>query len=64
MTAGTDGKTIDGMGLARINALIEKMRDFSYYTGHRDHADRSGAESAGRRAAGRAGSETEIGGKP
>lgn len=30
MTAGTDGKTIDGMGLARINALIEKMRDFSY----------------------------------
>ena len=30
MTAGTDGKTIDGMGMARINALIEKMRDFSY----------------------------------
>ena len=29
MTAGTDGKTIDGMGMARINALIEKMRDFS-----------------------------------
>ena len=28
--AGTDGKTIDGMGMARINALIEKMRDFSY----------------------------------
>ena len=28
MTAGTDGKTIDGMGMARINALIEKMRDF------------------------------------
>lgn len=27
MTAGTDGKTIDGMGMARINALIEKMRD-------------------------------------
>ena len=24
MTAGTDGKTIDGMGMARINALIEK----------------------------------------
>ena len=30
MTAGTDGKTIDGMGMARINALIEKMRDFRY----------------------------------
>ena len=30
MTAGTDGRTIDGMGMARINTLIEKMRDFSY----------------------------------
>ena len=30
MTAGTDGKTIDGMGMARINALIEKMRNSSY----------------------------------
>ena len=30
MTAGTDGKTIDGMGMARINALIEKMRAVSY----------------------------------
>lgn len=30
MTAGTDGKTIDGMGMARIEALIEKMRDYSY----------------------------------
>ena len=30
MTAGTDGKTIDGMGMVRINSLIEKMRDFSY----------------------------------
>lgn len=30
MTAGTDGKTIDGMGMVRIEALIEKMRDFSY----------------------------------
>ena len=30
MTAGTDGKTIDGMGMARINTLIGKMRDFSY----------------------------------
>lgn len=24
MTAGTDGRTIDGMGMARINTLIEK----------------------------------------
>ena len=31
MTAGTDGKTIDGMGMTRIEALIEKMRDFSYH---------------------------------
>ena len=30
MTAGTDGKTIDGMGIKRINAHIEKVRDFSY----------------------------------
>ena len=30
MTAGTDGKTIDGMGMARIEALIEKMKDYSY----------------------------------
>ena len=30
MTAGTDGKTIDGMGMARINALIGKMRNSSY----------------------------------
>lgn len=30
MTAGTDGKTIDGIGIKRINALIEKVRDFSY----------------------------------
>lgn len=30
MTAGTDEKTIDGMGIKRINALIEKVRDFSY----------------------------------
>ena len=30
MTAGTDSKTIDGMGMERINALIEKMRNFSY----------------------------------
>ena len=30
MTAGTDGKTIDGMGMARIEALVEKMKDFSY----------------------------------
>jgi group II intron reverse transcriptase/maturase len=30
MTAGTDGLTIDGMGLGRINTIIEKMREFSY----------------------------------
>lgn len=30
MTAGTDGKTADGMGMKRINALIAKLRDFSY----------------------------------
>ena len=30
MTAGTDGKTADGMGMKRINALIAKLRDFRY----------------------------------
>ena len=30
MTAGTDGKTIDGMGMRRIEKLIEKLRDYSY----------------------------------
>lgn len=30
MTAGTDGKTIDGMGMKRIENLIEKLRDYSY----------------------------------
>lgn len=30
MTKGSDGKTIDGMSMKRINALIEKLRDFSY----------------------------------
>ena len=30
MTAGTDGKTIDGMGMRRIENLIEKLRDYSY----------------------------------
>ena len=30
MTAGTDGKTVDGMGMKRINALIAKLRDYSY----------------------------------
>ena len=30
MTAGTDGKTVDGMGMKRINALIAKLRDCSY----------------------------------
>ena len=31
MTAGMDGKTIDGMSMKRINAIIEKMRDYSYH---------------------------------
>lgn len=30
MTAGADGKTIDGMGMKRIESLILKLRDFSY----------------------------------
>lgn len=30
MTAGTDGKTIDGMSLERIDRLIESMKDESY----------------------------------
>lgn len=30
MTAGTDGKAVDGMGMKRINALIAKLRDFRY----------------------------------
>ena len=30
MTAGTDGETIDGMSLKRIDDLIAKMRDESY----------------------------------
>ena len=30
MTAGADGKTIDGMGMKRIKNLIEKLRDYSY----------------------------------
>jgi group II intron reverse transcriptase/maturase len=30
MTAGTDGKTIDGMGMKRIEAIIIKMKNFSY----------------------------------
>lgn len=30
MTAGIDGKTIDGMGMERMHTLIEKIRDFSY----------------------------------
>lgn len=31
MTAGSDGKTIDGMGMKRIENLIMKMKDFSYH---------------------------------
>lgn len=30
MTAGTDGKTIDGMGMDRINRLIQSLKDHSY----------------------------------
>jgi len=30
MTAGTDGKTIDGMGMERIQKLIVSMKDHSY----------------------------------
>lgn len=30
MTAGTDGKTIDGMGMERINKLINSLKDHSY----------------------------------
>lgn len=30
MTKGTDGKTIDGMSVKRVDELISKMRDFSY----------------------------------
>lgn len=30
MTAGTDGKTIDGMGMERINKLIDSLKDHSY----------------------------------
>jgi len=30
MTAGTDGKTVDGMGMKRIESLIASLRDFSY----------------------------------
>lgn len=30
MTAGADGKTIDGMGMGKIQKLIEKMKDHSY----------------------------------
>ncbi|MCM3100267.1 reverse transcriptase domain-containing protein, partial [Priestia megaterium] len=30
MTAGTDGKTIDGMSTKRISGLVDKLRDFSY----------------------------------
>ena len=30
MTAGTDGKTIDGMGMERINKLIDSLKEHSY----------------------------------
>ena len=28
MTAGSDGKTIDGMSMKRIEVLIQKLKDF------------------------------------
>ena len=31
MTAGVDGKTIDGMSMKRITSIIEKMKDCSYH---------------------------------
>lgn len=30
MTAGTDGNTLNGMGMARINRIIESLKDHSY----------------------------------
>lgn len=30
MTAGSDGETIDGMGMKRIESLIERLKDYSY----------------------------------
>lgn len=30
MTKGIDGKTLDGMGMERINHIIQMLRDFSY----------------------------------
>lgn len=30
MTAGSDGNTIDGMSMKRIDSLIQKLKDFSY----------------------------------
>jgi group II intron reverse transcriptase/maturase len=30
MTAGTDSKTIDGMGMERVNRLIDSLKDHSY----------------------------------
>lgn len=30
MTAGTDGKTLDGMSMARINRIIQSLKDHSY----------------------------------
>lgn len=30
MTPGTDGKTIDGMGLEKINKIIDSMKNHSY----------------------------------
>ena len=30
MTAGTDGKTLDGMSMARVNRIIVSLKDHSY----------------------------------
>ena len=31
MTPGTDGLTLDGMGMERIQKIIESLRDYSYH---------------------------------
>lgn len=30
MTAGTDGNTLDGMSMARVNRIIASLKDHSY----------------------------------
>lgn len=45
MTKGTDGKTIDGMSIQRIEGLIEKLKDESYqpYPSNRIYIDKKGS---------------------